>query len=173
MAITSQSSELELLEKLFHEHIRAVYNVAFRVLFNRADAEDIVQQTFIKAYQKLSTLRKIESARAWLLQIAYRDSISLIRKNREVSIDPNTIAEPQEALSDDPAEAILSNELAGQIEATLAEMKPDERIAVVLRDIEGLPMNQVANVLNINLSAAKMRVHRGRQFLRVALERNL
>lgn len=167
------TNKLSLLEALFEEHVGAVYNVAFRVLFSNADAEDAVQQTFIKAYTKLDDLRKPGSARAWLLQIAYREAIGIIRRNKELTLDPDKINDHDTLTSPDPIDAVVAQTTSEIVAQALASMKEDERIAVVLRDIEDLPMNQVAEVLEVGLSAAKMRVHRGRQYLRVHLQREL
>ncbi len=160
------------LEELFVAHLDAVFNVAHRVLWNRSDAEDVVQNSFLKAVARLDQLRDDGRIRPWLLQIAYRESIAVLRKRREIPVDPMTM--PDGATPDrGPAELAVGADLARTLAAALERMNPDERMAVVLRDIEELPMREVAMVIGIGISAAKMRVSRGRAALRSMLDKEL
>lgn len=153
------------IEALFRAHVDAVYNVAYRVLWNASDAEDVVQAAFVKAFTRLDQLEDQAKTRPWLLQIAYREAITIVRRRRDVPTDPT---EMPETTSDDhgPDEQAIARTVADQISQALAQLPEDERMAVVLRDVEELPMREVAEVLEIGLSAAKMRVHRGRAELR-------
>jgi RNA polymerase sigma-70 factor (ECF subfamily) len=156
------------LEELFTAHVEGVFNVAYRVLWSRSDAEDVVQSTFVKAAGHLADLRDVSRARAWLLQIGYREAIALLRHRRDIPTDPVSFID---RTSDQrgPAELAVASELATIVSEALAQMDPVERMAVVLRDIEQLPMKDVAAAMGLGLSAAKMRVHRGRGTLRVLL----
>lgn len=157
------------IEELFVEHIDAVFNVAYRVLWSRADAEDVVQSTFTKAFLNLGQLNDGSRVKPWLLQIAYREAIAVVRRRRDVPTDPDDM--PQQASSaEGPAEQAILTDIVSRISSALEQIDSDERLAVVLRDVEQLPMAEVASVLDIGLSAAKMRVSRGRQSLRRILE---
>lgn len=156
------------MELLFTQNVDAVFNVAYRVLWRRADAEDVVQQTFLKVILRLDQLRDAERVRPWLLQIAYREAISVLRSRRDVPTDPTELPETQDPRAG-PAEVVVLSEVARTVQGALDAMDPDERLAVVLRDVEQLPMRDVADVLGIGLSAAKMRAHRGRASLRLAM----
>lgn len=153
------------IEALFRAHVDAVYNVAYRVLWNAADAEDVVQAAFVKAFTRLDQLEDNAKARPWLLQISYREAITIVRRRRDVPTDPT---EMPETISDGhgPDEQAIARTVADQISKALLQLPHDERMAVVLRDVEELPMREVAEVLEVGLSAAKMRVHRGRLELR-------
>jgi len=157
------------VESLFGAHVEAVFNVAYRVLWNRFDAEDVVQATFLKALARLDQLDDSSRVRPWLLQVAYRESISVIRRRRDVPVDP---ADVPELVCPDrgPADLAVLSDLAAALSRALGRLDADERIAVVLRDVEQLPMREVAAVLGVGVSAAKMRVHRGRQSLRRLME---
>jgi len=162
---TTSRSVAARVESLFEAHIDSVFNVGYRVLWNRADAEDVAQRTFLKALQRLDQIEDDRRERAWLLQIAYREAIASMRKRREVPTAPDkfpVVPAPGAC----PAEAAIAAEVASRLAVALAAMRDDERIAVVLRDVEGLPMRDVAEVLGIGHSAAKMRVNRGRSSLR-------
>lgn len=163
---------VDRLQRLFDAHLVAVFNVAHRVLWNRADAEDVVQNSFIKAATRLDQLRDENRARPWLLQIAYREAIAVLRKRRETPVDPAQMPDVASA-KPGPEEMLMASDLATAVAAALKRLEPDERMAVVLRDIEELPMREVADVIGIGLSAAKMRVSRGRASLRFMLNREL
>ncbi len=159
------------VEELFEDHLDAVFNVAYRVVWSRDDAEDIVQATFLKAATRLGQLRADDRVRPWLLQIAYREGLGVLRGRRDVPTDPADL--PEIASSETgPADRVLAAELVSILEEAFLQMRADERSAVVLRDIERLPMAEVARVLDIGQSAAKMRVHRGRLALRELVANN-
>lgn len=157
------------VEALFVAQVDAVFNVAYRVLWNRTDAEDVVQATFLKAFTRLDQLQDASRVRPWLLQVAYREAITVIRRRKEMPTDPDVLPDVVSAMPG-PEDVSVLSELAAELSKALQSLDEDERIAVVLRDVEQLSMREVAEVLDIGLSAAKMRVHRGRQSLRVKLE---
>ena len=169
--LSTTRSVHEWVEELFKAHVDGVYNVAFRVTWNRSDADDVVQATFVKAFQRLDQLSDRSKARSWLFQVAYREAITVIRRRRELPTDPVDLPTEQSSLPD-PADSAVASAIATKLSEALQRIGPDERLAVVLRDVEGLPMHEVAEVLDIGLSAAKMRVQRGRQSLRVLLEKS-
>ncbi len=159
------------IEELFVAHVEGVYNVAYRVVWNTSDADDVVQATFVKAFSRIGQLTDTGKVRSWLLQVAYREAITIVRRRRDVPMDPADIP-PERCGLPGPAETAVASAVAAEISSALQRLEPDERLAVVLRDIEGLPMREVAEVVGIGLSAAKMRVHRGRQSLRTMLEKS-
>jgi RNA polymerase sigma-70 factor (ECF subfamily) len=157
------------LRVLFEQNADAVYNVAFRITWSAADAEDVVQETFVKAFVKRSELRDQARVRPWLLSIAYRQALAVLRARREAPVDPVGLDGPAadgEGL--DPV--VLRAERAALVRQAIDRLSDDLRAAVVLRDAEGLPLREVADVLGIGLSAAKMRVARAREQLRADLQ---
>lgn len=156
------------VEALFHAHVDAVYNVAFRVVWNAADAEDVVQSTFVKAITRGLQLRDRARERPWLLQIAYREALAVLRRRRDVPVAPELMPEAASEATG-PESVAVATDVAQIVERAMGGLNTDERAAVVLRDVEGLSMADVAEVLGVGLSAAKMRVHRGRASLRVSL----
>lgn len=167
-ASESRSAEL-LLCRLFSAHVDSVFNVAYRVTWNRADAEDVLQSSFLKAVVHHGQLDDPSRERAWVLQVAYREAIAVLRRRRELPIDPTGLPDAPCA-APPPDEAVMISDLARMISEAFERMAAGERMAVVLRDVEGLAMKEVAEVMGLGLSAAKMRVHRGRQSLRILLE---
>lgn len=169
MGTRVEPSFLRLVEELFVAHVDAVFNVAYRIVWNRSDAEDVVQATFIKAFTRLDQLRDRDRVRPWLLQVAYREAITAIRRRRDVPVDPAELPDLR-STEPGPDERAVAADVAAALGRALASLDEGERMAIVLRDVEQLPMREVAAVMGIGHSAAKMRVHRGRQALRRRLE---
>ncbi len=166
--LAAANSRLNQITSLFEDNADAAFNVAYRIVWNRADAEDVVQSTFIQVYLKLDQLQDKSKARSWLLQIAYRQALNILRRRKDEPTDPADL--PDRFTSDDAtAEPTLQKDLRLTIQTAIDHLPQNLRIAVVLRDVEGLPMREVASVLDIGQSAAKMRVTRAREQLRTEL----
>ncbi len=168
VGLGSANSRLAQITALFQANADAVFNVAYRIVWNRADAEDVVQSTFIQVYLKMDQLEDKSKARSWLLQIAYRQALNVLRRRKDQPTDPTDL--PDRFTShDSTAEPALRNDLRLTIQTAIDSLPQNLRMAVVLRDVEGLPMREVASVLDIGQSAAKMRVARAREQLRTEL----
>jgi RNA polymerase sigma-70 factor (ECF subfamily) len=156
------------LVQLFQANIDAAFNVAFRLVWNRADAQDVVQSAFIKAARGVDELRDGSKARSWLLSITYREALMVLRSRRDLPTDPFALPE-RAGRQSDPEDLVLQAELADAINASIDQLPQLLRAAFVLRDVEELPIAEVAEVLDIGVSAAKMRVARARELLRASL----
>ena len=156
------------LVELFEANVDAAFNVAYRIVWNRADAQDVVQEAFIKAARGLDQLRDPGKARSWLLRITYREALMVLRARRDVPTDP-VVLRDRAGLLAGPEDQVVQRELADVIRAAIDHLPETLRTAFVLRDVEELPMAEVAEVLDIGLSATKMRVARAREQLRTAL----
>lgn len=172
MQVRSQEQVSLQIEDVFEANVDAVFNVAQRLLWNRSDAEDVVQMTFLKALTRMDQLRESERVRPWLLQIAYRDAITLLRRRRDRPTDPVLLPE-QASDESGPSDVAIASDMARIVTNALDQLDESERMAVTLRDVEDLPMRDVASIMGIGVSAAKMRVHRGRAALRVALREDI
>ena len=156
------------LVELFQANVDAAFNVAYRLVWNRADAQDVVQTSFIKATRNVSQLRDASKARSWLLSITYREALMVLRSRRDTPIDPFAIPE-RVGHQPGPEDLLIQQELADEIRTAIDHLPELLRTAFVLRDVEELPMTEVAEVLDIGPSAAKMRVARARELLRISL----
>lgn len=156
------------LMELFERTVDGAYNVAYRLLWNHADAADVVQNAFIKAVLHRDQLSEPGKARSWVLGIAYREALMVLRGRRDTPTDPSRLPEAA-SLGPDPAELAIRSELAQLLSDAIGALPESLRGAFVLRDVEELPMAEVATVLEIGESAAKMRVARARESLRVTL----
>jgi RNA polymerase sigma-70 factor (ECF subfamily) len=154
----ARRSEPWALEKLYHGYQAQVYALCFRLLERAEDAEDAVQATFVRAFRALPRFRGESAARTWLYRIAINESMSLLRRRREVPVEKlDEVGVP------DGAAAVLER-LA--VRAAMARLRPDHRTILVLRLWEGLSYTEIAAVLGISLSAVKMRLNRAREQFR-------
>lgn len=168
MATTSGARLVEAqrwLVDLFERNADAVFNVAYRVTWNAADAEDVLQDSFVRAFLHHEDLRDRTRARPWLLSIAYRQSLMLLRARRDAPMDPVSIECPADRGAD-PVDAVLDEERAVLVRRAIGRLSDELRAAVILRDAEGLQLRETAEILGIGLSATKMRVARAREQLR-------
>ncbi len=154
--------------ELFQANADAAFNVAYRLVWNRADAEDVVQSSFVKAARGLGQLRDPDKARSWLLSITYREALAVLRTHRDIATDPAVLRDTV-GVGPGPEDLAVQQELAVMIQAAIDGLPTTLRTAFVLRDVEEVPMANVAEILGIGISAAKMRVARAREVLRITL----
>src|SRR5581483_9792421 len=163
---------------LVERHSRAVFRLAFRMTGNEQDAEDLVQETFLRAWKQLHRFDGRAAFGSWLYRIAANCSLDLIRAKRsrkelQPAVEDENAANWMEAVaSDDPTPERLthSGQLAALIPAAMAELSAAERTAFILRHYEGRNIEEIAEALGTGTGAAKHSVFRAVQKLRRALE---
>jgi len=165
---STSTESLVWLAELFQANVDAAFNVAYRLVWNRADAQDVVQSSFLKAARGLGQLRDRDKARPWLLAITYREALMVLRSRRDEPTDPADLPDEVGA-SLGPEDLVVRQELIAVIQAAIDGLPQTLRTAFVLRDVEELAMADVADVLGIGVSAAKMRVARARETMRTTL----
>jgi RNA polymerase sigma-70 factor, ECF subfamily len=161
---------------LVERHSRSVFRLAFRMTQNEQDAEDLVQETFLKAYKQLHRFDGRSAFGTWLYRIAANCSLDLIRsrKNRreqQTSTDGDTTDWLDRVAAPDPSPERLarSGQVASLLKPALAQLTDLERTAFVLRHYEGRGIAEIAGVLGVETNAAKHSVFRAVQKLRRAL----
>jgi RNA polymerase sigma-70 factor (ECF subfamily) len=167
----------EAFRSLVERHSRYVFNVAYRLTGSASDAEDVVQTTFLRAYQQLSRFEARADFRTWLHRITVNCSIDLIRgrRHREIGHDPEDL-EFESAGSDrqpaalSPDRLLLSTEIRHRIAEGMAQLSASERLAFTLRHVEGLPIRDVALRMGLKTEAAKNSIFRAVKKMRVALD---
>jgi len=154
-----------------------VFRLAFRMTGNEQDAEDLVQETFLRAYRQLARFDGRASFGTWLYRIAANCSLDLIRvrKRRQEQQAPaeeegRELAAAVAADAPTPDRIAFSSELKQLLAPALGRLSPMERTAFVLRHYEGMPMEDIARALDVQAGAAKHSVFRAVQKLRRALE---
>lgn len=148
----------------------ATYNLCYRMLYERTEAEDATQEAFIRAYNNLHRYDVNRSFKTWLLSIASNHCIDRLRKRRlkYLSLDEPLPSSMQMALSSDqpgPEAMAVRNEHSERIQALLAELPPDDRAGIVLKYWYDYSYAEIAEVLDTTESAIKSRLFRARRAL--------
>jgi len=159
-------------EELVIAYQHRVFGVALRMLGNRAEAEEIAQETFLRAHRALPEFRGDARLHTWLYAIASRLCL-----NRLASADRRLVRADDEALAaasaDEPSAAARMEraELDAAVREAIAALPEERRIVVVLRDLEGLSYEEIGEVLELEPGTVRSRLHRARLDLKAKLER--
>lgn len=156
---------------LVERHRDRVYGVCLRVIGNAEDAADAAQETFVTVFRKLDQFRGDAQFTTWLHRVTVNTCYDLLRKRRRQPLlrslpdDEGPLPEPGPPVADHADEVVGTHDAA----LALAAVPVEFRIAVVLADIEDLPYDQIARVLDVPVGTVKSRVHRGRLALARAM----
>ena len=160
------SGEEEAFEALVVRYEAPLRKLAYGLVRDWGLAEDVVQDAFIRAYRKATTFRGGSSAKAWLYRIAINrayDELRRIRRKKEVPLENVSLPERGRESTEAIAEA---RELQRKIAHALAQLRPEYRTPLVLREIEGMTYREIAEFLDWPLGTVQIRIHRGRLELR-------
>ena len=175
----ARSEDRREFDRLVERYHKQAYNIAYRMAGNHADAEDLTQEAFIRAYRFFGQYRRELPFDSWLYKIMSNVFIDTLRrkpKARFRSLDEPVMTEDGEAQLDlpdasaGPEEAVLSNEMDGRIQAALSTLPETFRLTVIYADIEGLSYEEIAEATNTNIGTVRSRLHRGRRLLRSKLK---
>ena len=163
---------------LVERHSRNLFRLAYRMTGHQQDAEDVVQETFLRAYRQLSKFDDRASFGTWLYRIAANCSLDLIRvrKRRSEHLEPapeEGAPDPVQSLPDTaptPDRLAMSGEVERKVAAVLDDLSEMERTAFVLRHYEGMCIDDIGRTLGVQPNAAKHSIFRAVQKLRRALE---
>ena len=176
----SQSGDVNAFNQLVLHYQQTVYNVILRMLGDRDTAADVAQETFIAAYRAIQSFRGGTSFRAWLLRIATNQACDHWRRTNRHPVDSldsvmdegephgvsllDTLVTTEQAAN--PEEFLLNQELQALIQKGLRELPLDQRVAVVLCDVQGLSYEEIAASTQTSLGTVRSRIARGRARLR-------
>lgn len=176
----SQSGDVNAFNQLVLHYQQTVYNVILRMLGDRDTSADVAQETFIAAYRAIQSFRGGSSLRAWLLRIATNQACDHWRRTNRHPVDsldsvmdegephgvglPGTLVTTEQAAN--PEEFLLNQELQVLIQKGLQELPLDQRVAVVLCDVQGLSYEEIAASTQTSLGTVRSRIARGRARLR-------
>ncbi len=176
----ARNGDVQAFEKLVSQYDRQVFRIAQHITQNREDAQDVVQDAFLKAYQKLDQFQGNSKFYTWLVRIAVNEALMRLRKRRTgrmVSIDEDIATEEGSVPRDlaewrpNPEQQYGQAELAEILRKTINGLPPGFRVVFVLRDVEGLSTEETAETLGLSIPAVKSRLLRARLQLRERLSR--
>ncbi len=167
-------------EQVFRDHAPRIYHLARRILGNDADAEDVTQDVLLQVIRKLDTFRGEAAFPTWLHRVTVNAALGLRRQR--VSQDGHRVYDPLEQFGEGghhprpvrpwsvtPDQQALNQETRDLIEKAITRLPEIYRDVYVLADVEGLPNQEIADLLGLNVGAVKSRLHRGRLLMRDAL----
>ena len=158
------------LRDLIEDHAAAVYHVAYGVLHDRGLAEDVVQETMIKAWENQDSFRGDSSVRTWVLRIAHNSAIDALRRRRDQATAPEDLPDaPGGGADTDPARRAAGREDLEQLRDALGGLDELSRSIVVLREVEGMSYQQIAEALDLPIATVKTRLLRARRVLHTAV----
>jgi RNA polymerase sigma-70 factor (ECF subfamily) len=176
----AKAGDISAFEQLVRRYDRNVFRIAQHITQNREDAEDVVQDAFLKAYENLANFHEQSKFYTWLVRIAVNEALMRLRKRRPdrmVSLDEDVKTEedsmPREVAdwSPNPEQQYTQAELKDILGRTIQGLPPAFRTVFVLRDVEGLSTEETADALSLSIPAVKSRLLRARLQLRERLNK--
>jgi RNA polymerase sigma-70 factor (ECF subfamily) len=173
----ARDGDSEAFRVLVERHGRAVYRLAHRMTGSASDAEDVVQETFLKAYKQLGRFESRATFGTWLHRIAVNCAIDLIRArpHREAGHDAEALehlgaAGDREAGQHTPERLMFSTEVHQRVTAAMGALSQMERAAFALRHFEGQSIDEISRALGLKANATKHSIFRAVRKMRAALE---
>ena len=174
-----RAGEKDAFRLLVERHSQTIFRLAFRMMENEHDAEEIVQDTFLRAYRALDGFESRANFGTWIYRIAINRCYDLLnqRKSRhqvypteESDVDDSDLVEQIPAKDPSPERSLLSQEIEVRVRSAMEQLTARERTAFVLRHFEGRSIEEIAQALNVREVAARNSVHRAVQKLRQQLQ---
>ncbi len=158
--------------RFINDNLRRIFLLVYRMVGNVADAQDLTQEVFIKALQRQDQLKDADKAAHWLSRIATNTAIDFLRRHGRVSFcELEGIAEPVSTPSESPEQALIRAERQSILEGGLSVLTARERAALLLRDVEDLPAEEVARLLNCSKATVRSHIANARVKVRRYLAR--
>lgn len=171
-----QAGDRDAFRVLVERHSQALFRTAFRMTGNESDAEEIVQETFLRAYKAIGRFESRSTVSTWLTKIAINCSLDLIAQRKPSqpltgeNDDGEEMALQIASNNPSPERQVLSDEVRQRVAGAMGQLTSAERTAFVLRHFEGRSVEEIGNVLEIKAGATKNTIFRAVQKLRRALE---
>jgi RNA polymerase sigma-70 factor (ECF subfamily) len=154
----ARDGDLEAFEAIVRRHQATIYQVAQRLLDSPADAQDVTQDTFVRAWRGLAGFRGDSTVSTWLYRIVTRRCLDVLATRRPTQ----ELAENMETIADEPPDRVELRERLRAVTRAIATLPAEQRVALTLREFEGLSYQEVADILGVGVPAVKGRIHRAR-----------
>jgi RNA polymerase sigma-70 factor, ECF subfamily len=181
VVLLARSGREAAYRELIRRYERPVFALLFRMVRDRELAEDLSQETFIKALNAIESYRPEFKFSSWIFKIANNAAIDHLRRREldTLSLDGSPHAETPEAMQatalqigvrqESPLDTVEAKELGSEIEAAIGRLRPEYRSCILLRHVEGRAYEEIAEILDLPLGTVKTYIHRARNELRLAL----
>ncbi|WP_051979575.1 sigma-70 family RNA polymerase sigma factor [Edaphobacter aggregans] len=172
------AGEIQLYHDLVRPYERSVYVMALSYMKNEADAEDVAQEAFVRAFRKLSSFRAESKFSTWLIGITTNEARTRLRRQALVRMEPlDELPDEDKRISpallrdwrEIPSEAVERDEVRVLIQRAVEQLPEIYRQVFLLRDVEELTISETAGALNISIPSVKVRLHRARMMLQKQL----
>ena len=172
------AGEIQLYHDLIRPYERSVYVMALSYMKNEADAEDVAQEAFVRAFRKLSSFRAESKFSTWLISITINEARTRLRRQALVRMEPlDQLPDKDKSISpaflrdwrEIPLEAVEREEVRNLIRLAVEQLPDIYRQVFLLRDVEELTISETAEALNISIPSVKVRLHRARMRLQKQL----
>ena len=181
VVLRARTGDEAAYRELVRRYERPVFALLYRMVRDRELAEDLAQETFVKALNAIDSYRPEFKFSSWIFKIANNAAIDHLRRREldTLSLDGSPHAETPEAMQatalqigarqESPLDAVEAKELGGAIEAAIGRLRPEYRSCILLRHVEGRAYEEIAEILDLPLGTVKTYIHRARNELRLAL----
>jgi RNA polymerase sigma-70 factor, ECF subfamily len=175
-----RAGDISAYDTLVRKYERQLFRIAQHITQNREDAEDVMQDAFLKAYEKLDQFQGNSKFYTWLVRIAVNESLMRLRKRRtgkmvsideDLETDEGTVPRDLADWAPDPEQNYTQSELGDILEKTIKGLPPGFKVVFELRDVQGLSTEDTAEALGLSVPAVKSRLLRARLQLRERLSR--
>ena len=172
------AGEIQVYHELIYPYERSVYVMALSYMKNKADAEDVAQEAFVRAFRKLSTFRAESKFSTWLISITINEARTRLRRQALVRMEPlDQLPDEDKGVSpallrdwrEIPSETIEREEVRILIQQAVEQLPDIYQQVFLLRDVEELTISETAKALNISIPSVKVRLHRARMMLQKQL----
>jgi RNA polymerase sigma-70 factor (ECF subfamily) len=169
LVIAARDGDRPAFDELVRRTYVDTYTLAMRLTAHEEDARDVVQETYLRAWKGIGSFRGDAQFTTWLYRITANTAYTTVRKRRRHRAEPldTMLVEPAELrLESSPEDSAEQSAMLDRLAVALDQLPPKLRVLVVLKDVYGMSHEEIADELGISVSAAKVRLHRGRKKLR-------
>src|SRR3954467_8520172 len=182
LARNALAGDVAAFRTIMQQHNRRLYRIARGILRNDSEAEDVVQETYVRAFTHLGDFRGDSSLATWLSRIAMNEALGRLRRQRpgvewtslpEGTIEAQIIRLPHSGTSEDPEKSMAQRQIQNVVEHAIDELPDPFRVVFITRVIEGMNVEETAEILQLKPETVKTRLHRARTMLRDNVEKKI
>ena len=163
--VRAAQGDIKTFEEIYRAAAGFVYSIALRVTRNTADAEEITQDVFLKIYENLSRFKFKASFKTWIYRITVNTALNSIRRRDREPKGDFELALRTSHTEDMTRDSLDKKENKEQLAILLSMLNPEQRVCILLREIEGLSYKEIADTLKVNVNTVRTRLKRGREAL--------